>query len=463
MHGIAGNASKRFLKAGFKSKRLLKPPDDTIMVEIKAEEERKVRCLLIGAPAPRKEGEEPAEPKELKGLAKTLGMECAGCIVLSRIEPTPAYGIGTGKAQEIAGQAKELAADCIIFDWEIDPSKQRNWERLTGISVFDRNELIIRIFAQRAQTKEAVLQVELARLIYSLPRLSHSYGDMARQRGGSYGTKGSGETKLELDRRQIEDKIAQIKKELVQVDTNRRTQRKQRERTALPSCALVGYTNAGKSSLLNALTGAGVFVEDKLFATLDPTTRKLALAEGSSVLITDTVGFISNLPHTLIDAFRSTLEEAALADLLLITVDASDPDCRIQYQQVLKVLEEIHADKIQRLVLLNKADKAGSDDVLRSQLDSWFPGALWISARTQQGFPQLLAAITESLLGTERSWRIPIGQSALVELARRNGTITQETWAEDAVELKARIPGEFSADGSASTRTLALLAPYLVK
>ena len=433
------------------------------MVEVKAEEERKVRCLLIGAPSLRKQGGDSAEPKELQGLAQTLGLECAGSIVLNRIEPTPAYGIGTGKAQEIAGQAKDLAADCIIFDWEIDPSKQRNWEKLTGIPVFDRNELIIRIFAQRAQTREAALQVELARLTYSLPRLSHSYGDMARQRGGSYGTKGSGETKLELDRRQIEDKIVQLKRELAQVDTNRRTQRKQRERTASSSCALVGYTNAGKSSLLNALTGAGVFVEDKLFATLDPTTRKLALAEGSSVLLTDTVGFISNLPHTLIDAFRSTLEEAALADLLLVTVDASDPECHAQYQQVLKVLEEIHADKIQRIVLLNKADKTEGNEVLRSQLDAWFRGALYVRAHTHAGFPELLAAITEALLGAERFYRVPLAQSSLVELARRNGTITAEAWTEDAVELKARIPGSFNEDGTASTRTLALLAPYLVK
>ena len=294
-------------------------------------------------------------------------MECAGMLCLTRLEPTPAYGMGSGKAQEIADKAKELGADCIIFDWEMDPTKQRNWEKLTGIPVFDRNEVIIRIFAQRARTKEAVLQVQLAQLSYSLPRLSHSYGNLSRQRGGSFGNKGQGETQLELDRRQVEDKIVQIRKELEAVEESRATQRRQRERTATPACALVGYTNAGKSSLLNALTGADAFVEDKLFATLDPTTRKLSLSEGCSVLLTDTVGFISKLPHTLIDAFKSTLEEASFADLLLVTVDAGDPDCIKQYAQVLKVLAEIGADKIDRIVLLNKADKLDGDEVRTAQ------------------------------------------------------------------------------------------------
>ena len=330
------------------------------MVEVQQEEEKKARALLIGAPNKGKGSKPDAKPEELEGLVKTLGMETAGIIVLNRIEPTPAYGIGTGKTKEIAAKAKELFADCIIFDWEIDPTKQRNWEKLCSIPVFDRNEVILRIFASRAQTKEAVLQVELARLTYSLPRLSHMYGDLARQRGGSYGSKGSGETQLELDRRQTEDKIVQIKKELEQVTQTRRTQRKQRERNSFRNCALVGYTNAGKSSLLNALTGADVFVENKLFATLDPTTRKFSLGEGSTILLTDTVGFISNLPHTLINAFRSTLEEASFADLLLIVVDASDPECRKQYEQVVKVLGEIGADKISRLILLNKWDAVKS-------------------------------------------------------------------------------------------------------
>ena len=428
------------------------------MVEIKAEEEKKVRCLLVGAPD-KKNGN--PEPKELEGLIHTLDYEVAGVVVLVRMEMTPAYGMGTGKAREIADKAKEVFADCIVFDWEIDPSKQRNWEKLAGMPVFDRNEVIIRIFAQRAQTKEANLQVELARLTYSLPRLSHMYGDMARQRGGAVGNKGSGETQLELDRRQIEDKIVQLKKELEQVEVNRSVQRKQRERTAAASCALVGYTNAGKSSLLNALTGADVFVENKLFATLDPTTRKLALSEASTVLITDTVGFISNLPHTLIDAFKSTLEETSLADILIIVVDASDPDCEKQYAQVLKVLAEINADKIPRTVVLNKYDRVEGNILLESQLNNSFPGAIHASAKTHDGFEDIISVLTENLLGKLRHFRIPLAQANLVELARKNGTIEKEEWLEEYAELEARIPGTFDNEGKAGTRTLALLKDYI--
>ena len=425
------------------------------MVNVQEEEEKKARCLLVGAPNRNNE-----EPKELRGLVDTLGMETVDSIVLARIEPTPTYGIGTGKAQEIANRAKEVFADCIIFDWEISPSKQRNWEKLCGINVFDRNEVIIRIFAQRAQTKEAALQVQLAQLTYSLPRLSHMYGDLARQRGGNYGAKGSGETQLELDRRQIEDKIIQIKKELSQVAVNRQTQRKQRERTATASCALVGYTNAGKSSLLNSLTGADAFVEDKLFATLDPTTRKFAISEASQVLLTDTVGFISNLPHTLIDAFRSTLEEAALADLLLVVVDSSDENCEKQYTQVLKVLEEINADKIPRLVVLNKMDRIKGDDLLMSRLETSFPGAIKISAATGEGFEDLVSAMTENLLGTLANYVVPMDRSDLVEAVRKNGTIESEEWLEDGVHLVARIPGHVDERGNCSTKTLSLLRPY---
>ncbi|MBR4248178.1 MAG: GTPase HflX [Treponema sp.] len=646
------------------------------MVEVQQEEEKKARALLIGAPNKGKGSRPDAKPEELEGLVKTLGMETAGIIVLNRIEPTPAYGIGTGKTKEIAAKAKELFADCIIFDWEIDPTKQRNWEKLCSIPVFDRNEVILRIFASRAQTKEAVLQVELARLTYSLPRLSHMYGDLARQRGGSYGSKGSGETQLELDRRQTEDKIVQIKKELEQVTQTRRTQRKQRERNSFRNCALVGYTNAGKSSLLNALTGADVFVENKLFATLDPTTRKFSLGEGSTILLTDTVGFISNLPHTLINAFRSTLEEASFADLLLIVVDASDPECRKQYEQVIKVLGEIGADKIPRLVLLNKwdavksycpgkktgmgsiesaaedgggllADEAdgfanggllaeeadgfangglsakendasANGDQLAEQNDSFannansaqlaeqnassansspsaeksdgfansgllaeapatsantaqlaeknassantavqlakqsgsfanttqlaqapdssansslsaqapatsantaqlaeetdgfassspsaqapdafantaqlaeqsnsyappeqsdtsantsaliaslnaaFPGSVKISAKTKEGFTELSQKITENLLGSLKSYLIPMDKANLVELARKNGTILKEEWLEDGIHLEARIPGIIEENGNATTRTMALLNPYAV-
>ena len=264
-----------------------------------------------------------------------------------------------------------------------------------------------------------------------------------------------------LCRRQIEDKIVQLKKELEQVEINRNVQRKQRERTATAGCALVGYTNAGKSSLLNALTGADVFVENKLFATLDPTTRKLALSEASTVLITDTVGFISNLPHTLIDAFKSTLEEAAIADFLLIVVDASDPDCQKQYAQVKKVLEEINAEKIPSVIVLNKYDRIEGNILLESQLNNSFPDAIHVSAKTHKGFEDITEVLTENLLGILRSFKIPMTRTDLVELARKNGTIEKEEWLEDSIEIDARIPGSINEDGKATTRTLALLKDYI--
>lgn len=289
------------------------------MIDIEEEQNRKVKCLLVGKPR--------TPLDELEGLVSTLGMENVRSFSLTRLEVQPAFGMGKGKAAEISALAKELEADCIIFDWEMDPTKQRNWEKLAKIPCFDRQEVILRIFAQRAQTREAVLQVELARLMYSLPRLAHMYGDMARQRGGNYGSKGSGETQLELDQRQVRENIQKLKKELKTVVTNRETQRKRREKIPVPNCALVGYTNAGKSSLLNALTGADVFVEDKLFATLDPTTRRISIKTGDTILLTDTVGFISNLPHSLVDAFKSTLEEALHADVLLIVYRFQRPEC----------------------------------------------------------------------------------------------------------------------------------------
>ncbi len=364
------------------------------MVEVHEEENRKIKCLLVGKPR--------TSLTELEGLVSTLGMENVRSFNLTRLEVHPAFGMGSGKAQEISALAKELEADCIVFDWELDPTKQRNWEKLSRIPCFDRQEVILRIFAQRAQTREAVLQVELARLSYSLPRLAHMYGDMARQRGGNYGSKGSGETQLELDQRQVREKIQKLKKELKTVVQNRETMRKKREKVPFPNCALVGYTNAGKSSLLNALTGAEVFVEDKLFATLDPTTRRLTIKTGETILLTDTVGFISNLPHSLVDAFKSTLEEALHADVLLIVIDAGDPDAPQQYKTVLKVLEEIKADEKKRIIVLNKTDTLWPQDVNLARLEELLPDAVKVSARTRDGFDELIEEIHKNLQQKEK-------------------------------------------------------------
>lgn len=374
--------------------------------DIQAEEEKKTRAWLVGLPLL----ENPSGLAELQGLIWTLGMEEAGQTILSRLDVQPAYGMGSGKAKEIRDAALLAQADCIIMDWELDPTKQRNWEKLCGVPVFDRQEVIIRIFASRAQTREAVLQVELARLEYSLPRLAHMYGDLARQRGGNYGAKGSGEKQLELDRRQTRLKIQQVKEELKKVRQNRATQRKRRQKIPLPALALCGYTNAGKSSLLNALTGSEALVENKLFATLDPLTRRMKCQE-SEILLTDTVGFISNLPHQLIDAFKSTLEEAALADALLIVLDSSDPNALEEAATVLKVLEQIGAGQKPRLVVLNKIDALeslggeGSERLLvqLAALKERFPDALEASAKSGAGLDLIKQKISDIIKKCENA------------------------------------------------------------
>ena len=414
------------------------------MIDVEKEENAVPRALLVGEPG--------NDLQELKGLVLTLGMDVIQRLTLSRMEIQPAYGMGTGKAQEIAELAKQIQADCIIFDFNLEPRKQRNWEELAGISCFDRQEVIIRIFGQRAQTKEAALQVELARLSYSLPRLAHMNKDFSRQRGGAFGAKGSGETQLELSQRMIHDRISALKKELAEIELNRQTQRKQRDR--MPSCALVGYTNAGKSSLLNALTGSEALVENKLFATLDPLTRKMPLNEnGAGVLLTDTVGFISNLPHHLIDAFKSTLEEAVYADLLLLVLDASDPNAEMQYQTVCDVLDDIGASDNPKLLLLNKIDKADDEKHTLQTLRLKFPDAICVSAKEGIGLVELKDTIYSLLFGEISDYIIPMSQTVLINELKRAGCIQSEEWLDDGVHISARATG----------RLPALISPFLVK
>lgn len=409
------------------------------MIDVEKEENKIPRALLIGEPG--------NDLQELKGLVLTLGMDIIQRLTLNRLEIQPKFGMGSGKAEEINELAHSIQADFIIFDFNLEPRKQRNWEELTGISCFDRQEVIIRIFASRAQTKEASLQVELARLQYSLPRLSHLKNDFNRQRGGAFGAKGSGETQLELDQRQIRERIATIKHELAEVELNRQTQRKQRGK--IPSCALVGYTNAGKSSLLNALTGAEAFVENKLFATLDPLTRKMPLNDRAGVLLTDTVGFISNLPHHLIDAFKSTLEEACDADLLLLVLDASDENAEFQYETVCDVLDEIGASENPRLILLNKVDKGDEKGTLTT-LRHKFPDAICVSAKDETGFLELKDKIYELVYGEIGNYILPTSQSVLINELRKAGCIQNEEWLDDGVHITARATG----------RLLALVSPF---
>jgi GTP-binding protein HflX len=378
---------------------------------------------------------------ELGGLASTLGLEVAGRMLVRVRERNAALLLGTGKADEIVAAAKAENADSILFDHPLSPTQQRNWETLSGVKAYDRNELIIRIFASRARTKEAALQVELAQLDYSLPRLAHSYDALSRQRGGRYGTKGSGEQKIELDRREIERRIHEIKEELKEVRKSRDVQRARREKASVPRAAIVGYTNAGKSSLLNVLAAASVLAQDKLFATLDPTTRRMSLSKGGSLLLTDTVGFVRNLPHHLVEAFKATLEEAAQADLLVEVVDASDAEADLHMEATDKVLREIGAGEIPRVLAINKIDLV--EDPAR--LDGWrgsHPGAVLCSVKTGAGLLELSAAVEDRLTAAsgEVSLRIPDADYALVALLHREASILEEGRDGEATILRVRLP-----------------------
>ena len=408
------------------------------MIEIYEEENTPVKAFLVGF-------QEKGQSSdlclcELKGLVKTLRMEVCGEIVITNIKPNPQYYLGTGKTEEIVHQVQTLDGECIIFDFEISPTHQRNWEKLANIPCFDRQEVILRIFESRAATKEASLQVELANLEYSLPRLAHSYGDMARQRGGAFGSKGSGETKLELDRRKIQEKIYAIKKELGKVRKNRQTQRKQREKIPLPVCALVGYTNAGKSSLLNVLTSSNVYEKDELFATLDTSTRRLTKDGKHSILMTDTVGFIKNLPHTLVDAFRSTLEEAVIADVLVIVLDSSSNDIEENYKTTISVLEEIGADKNKRLIVLNKWDLI--DSFTQFRLKELFPQGICTSTKTKEGLDELTNTIFEICMENQIKCFVPYENGKIVSLIKRECFIISETNKDNGIEFVLKINPE---------------------
>ena len=351
------------------------------------------RAILIGICENRDDEPEIREHlDELEELTDNLYIPVIKKITVHLKTPQPKFLLGSGKAEEILEEIKELEADCLIFDHDLMPSQQRNWERLTKICVIDRQEVILDIFAQRASTREAVLQVELARMRYSLPRLTRAWTHLSRQRGGNKGTRGEGEKQIEVDRRLVQQRISSLQKELKTVRRHRDTQRKSRDRNEIPHAAIVGYTNAGKSSLLNHLTGADVLAEDKLFATLDPTTRKLELPDKQSVLLTDTVGFVRKLPHSLVEAFKSTLEEAVLADFLLLILDISSGHVDEHWETTLSVLRELGADDKRIITVFNKMDLQRGPVVL-ARIRSLFPDAIFISTVTGDGVESLLKAI----------------------------------------------------------------------
>ena len=340
--------------------------------------------------------------RELAALAETAGSEVLDGVVQRRLKPDPGTFLGSGKAQELRDIVMSTGADTVIVDGELSPSQRRGLEDIVKVKVIDRTALILDIFAQHAKSREGKAQVELAQLEYLLPRLRGWGESMSRQAGGrvgaaggGIGSRGPGETKIELDRRRIRTRMAKLRREIAGMKPARETKRANRKRNAVPSVAIVGYTNAGKSSLLNRLTNAGVLVENALFATLDPTVRKAETSDGLGYTLADTVGFVRSLPTQLVEAFRSTLEEAADADLILHVVDASHPDPEGQIAAVREVLTEVDARKIPEIIVLNKADAA--DPFVIERLRQREPRHVVVSARTGQGIPELLQAISDGI------------------------------------------------------------------
>lgn len=382
---------------------------------------------------------------ELKLLAETAGSEVLEALVQRRSQPDPATYIGRGKVEEVADVVRATGADTVICDGELQPAQLRNLEDRIKVKVVDRTALILDIFASHAKSAEGKAQVELAQLQYLKQRLRGWGGNLSRQAGGraaggaGIGGRGPGETKLETDRRRIHHRIAQLRRRLREMDVTREGKRAERRRNRVPSVAIVGYTNAGKSSLLNRLTGAGVLVEDALFATLDPTTRRTETRDGRVFTLTDTVGFVRHLPHDLVEAFRSTLEESTTADLLLHVVDASDPDPEGQIVAVRQVLAEIGASDVPELLVCNKADRADATTLLA--LRAGHPGCVVVSARTGHGLEELADAV-EARLPNPEVWietLIPYSRGDLMDRIHRTGTIETLEHTGEGTKVRARV------------------------
>ena len=371
---------------------------------------------------------------ELALLVDTAGADVVARVVQRRDAPDPATFLGSGKVQELREICLAVDADTVVFEHALSPAQQRNLEKILGRTAIDRTAVILDIFAQNARTPEGKAQVELALLEYRLPRLRRAGGSLSQQAGG-IGTRGPGETQLEVDRRRLVQRIHHIRAELRQIDRTRGVQRQGRARGRHRDVTLVGYTNAGKSSMLNALTDAGVVAEDRLFATLDPRTRQRQLPGGETVLITDTVGFISNLPHELVQAFMSTLKSVQLADLLVHVVDGSSDEAERQIAAVRDVLSEIGARDVPELLVFNKADVEGS----RSRdLCAQHPGSVWVSALTHENLDAVISAIGEALRTKDRivTLRVPMERGDVVAAAHREGEVLETTVTEDAVILR---------------------------
>lgn len=384
---------------------------------------------------------------ELALLVKTYGIEVARKEPCSIRQFDASTYVSKGKLEDLIALAKELKVDLVIFDDEISPAQQRNLQKAFELSVIDRTEVILGVFAQRAQTKEARLQIELAKVKYEAPRLKRLWTHLSRQQGtsgsgggGAY-LKGEGEKQIEIDRRILKRKIDQLQKEIEEVKANRETQRVSRVRSEIPVFAIVGYTNAGKSTLLNALTNAGVFVEDKLFATLDTTTRKFTLPNNQDILLIDTVGFIRKLPHLLVAAFKSTLEEAIEADILLHLVDVSHPMAEEQAATTHEVLKELGASKKTIITVLNKIDKCTNPSIIH-RIRMSYPKNVQISALNKQGFDELQAIMTQELSRQRQvlEFKIPQSDYASVSEIIRLGNVIKQEYEDNDILLKVDLP-----------------------
>jgi GTP-binding protein HflX len=370
-----------------------------------------------------------ADLDELAELVGTAGADVVARVTQRRDQPDPATYLGRGKAQELRELSEANDADTVVFDDELSPAQQRNLEQILSRTAIDRTAVILDIFAQNARTQEGKTQVELALLRYRLPRL-RGRGRSFSQQAGGIGTRGPGETQLEVDRRRLLHRVGRLEADLRRLAVTRRNQRRARQRSRQHAISLVGYTNAGKSTLLNRLTGAGVTVENHLFSTLDPRTRRLALPGGETVLVSDTVGFVRKLPHQLVEAFRSTLEEVREADLLLHVVDGSAPEPEAQMEAVRLVLDEIGAADVPELVAVNKADRALSPRRLAER----HPGAVVVSALTGEGLEDLLRAIGDALRAADRVVElvVPFDRGDVLAAVHREGEVVGESHGEVA-------------------------------
>ncbi|MEU8085491.1 GTPase HflX [Micromonospora sp. NPDC049101] len=434
----------------------------TDVTEVEYRQLRLERVVLVGVWTEGTVADAENSLAELAALAETAGSQVLEGLIQRRSRPDPATYIGRGKVDDLGAVVLSSGADTVICDGELSPSQLRNLEQRTKVKVVDRTALILDIFAQHAKSKEGKAQVELAQLEYLLPRLRGWGETLSRQTGGSgrgggagggVGVRGPGETKLETDRRRIRHRISRLRREIKSMRTVRVTKRARRTRNSVPAVAIAGYTNAGKSSLLNRLTGAGVLVENALFATLDPTTRKATTSDGRLYTLSDTVGFVRHLPHQIVEAFRSTLEEVAEADLVVHVVDGTHPDPEEQVRAVHAVLAEVSAERLPELLVVNKTDAADEDTLLR--LKRLWPDAIFVSAHSGRGIDGLRAALEERLPRPAVEVRavLPYDRGDLVARAHRTGEVLSTAHLPEGTLLHLRVPAELAAE----------LAPFAVE